>query len=155
MTTDKSGTATDRHGDGGTAVNCDATENRETARDETRLEHHDITRQVIAAFYVVRRELGIGLPETVYANAMAVVLRRAGLEAKREAYVEMIFWGVVVGKGRIDVLVENKVIVEIKVLPKIDDRTRTQTIGYLRASKLHVGMILNFGSDSGFVRVVG
>lgn len=106
----------------------------------------DITREIIAAFYTVKHELGPGFHEHVYANATAVVLRENGLRAEREVPYEVVFHGVAVGTCRADIIVESVVLVEVKVAKTIIPAHREQAWHYLKAAKLQVGMVLNYGA---------
>jgi GxxExxY protein len=123
-------------------------------RDESKLLHHDVTRAIIGAFYHVGDTLGPGFLESVYANATAVVLRHAGLGVQREASYRVIFMGVEVGLFRADLVVEDKVIVETKVARAIDPAHRAQLLNCLRASQKNVGLILNYGGNPGFSRII-
>lgn len=114
----------------------------------------DLTGHIIAAFYVVKRELGPGLPEYVYANAMAVALRERGLHVAREVPFEVVFHGVLVGLTRADLVVKSAVIVEVKVARIIAPGHREQAWHQLQAAKLKVAMVVNFGEHPGTARVV-
>ena len=81
--------------------------------------HRDITGAVIGGLYVVHKELGSGFLEGVYANALTVVLRGAGLLVEREVVFEIVFHGERVGWYRADMIVEKKVLVEVKAAREI------------------------------------
>ena len=104
--------------------------------------------------YAVHSGLGVGFKEAVYANALSVVLRNAGLHVGREVPFEVLFRGVVVECYRADLIVESKVIVETKALHRIDVNALPQVRNYLRASNLNVGLLLNFGSKAEYKRVI-
>ena len=123
-------------------------------RGEERLLHYELTRAILGAFYAVHTKLGAGFLEGVYANALAVMLRKAGMTVEREVPFEMFFEGVSVGRYRADMVVESKVIVEIKASLAIDDRHRAQLCNYLRVSGFDVGLLLNFSHRADFRRVV-
>ena len=113
----------------------------------------ELSKSIIAAFYTVKLELGSGFPEYVYANAMVVALRRLGIRALREVPYEVVFYGVVVGLFRADLVVEDKILVETKVARVIVGAHREQMWHYLHAAKRPVGLILNFGDRAGTARV--
>lgn len=116
--------------------------------------HWELTKRIIAAFYTVKQELGSGFPEYVYANAVSTILREMGLHVLREVPFEVVFHGVIVGICRADLVVEGIVLVETKVARGIAAAHREQLRHYLLASKLNVGLILNFGDNPGTGRVV-
>lgn len=91
--------------------------------------------------------LGSGFLEKVYENAMMVAFRKAGIEAEQQASVKVHFDGEVVGEYYADILVENQIILELKVVSEISNIHRAQLLNYLKATKLRLGMILNFGKQ--------
>ena len=82
--------------------------------------HHDTTGAILGAFYAVQSELGSGFLEAVYANALTVLLRAARLQVDRQALFEVVFHGVTIGMYRADLIVESKIVVEIKAARAID-----------------------------------
>lgn len=117
------------------------------ADERCQLEHADITGKVIGAFYSVYKELGIGFLESVYANAMAVMLREQGLRVDQEFPIQVCFHGTVIGEFRTDLLVKDAVICELKVAETISPKHVAQLLNYLRATRIEVGLILNFGPE--------
>jgi GxxExxY protein len=118
------------------------------------LVHRDVTATVLRAFYSVYSELGFGFLEAVYTNALVILLRQAGLHISREVPLDVRFQGHVVGIYRADLIVESRVIVEIKSNRQIVLHHTRQLLNYLKASKLEVGLLLNFGDRAEFKRVV-
>ena len=125
-----------------------------SASDSRAFPHADITHSIIAAFYEAHSELGEGFLERVYANALSVVLRGAGHRVQREVPFEIVFRGEVIGRYVADLVIDSKVVVEVKAASGIDATHRRQLLNYLRASGLEVGLLLNFGSSAQFKRVV-
>ena len=123
-------------------------------RGEDPLLHRDLTEAIIGAFHAVHSKLGIGFLERVYANALAVMLRKAGFHAAREVPFEVFFEGVSVGFYRADIVVESTIVVETKVARMIVDEHKLQLLNNLKASKLEVGLVLNFARKPEFRRVV-
>lgn len=119
-----------------------------------KLLHSSVTEAIIGGCFAVHSELGSGFLESVYANALAVVLRNAGLTVEREVPYEVFYHGVSVGLYRADLVVESKVVVEVKTARTIDDAHMAQLRNYLRASGLAVGLALSFGAKAQFRRVV-
>ncbi len=106
-----------------------------------------LTRKIIAACYEVHNELGPGFVEKIYLNALKIALRKASIDYFSEKEFAVTFDSEKVGRFRADLLVENKVIVELKSvegsLPKIFE---SQVISYLKAAGLQVGLLVNFGN---------
>lgn len=125
-----------------------------TTRAGLELVHGDLTRQIIGAFYDVYNSLGLGLVEAVYQRALPVALGARGVQCQREVPLTVWFKGVNVGEYRADLVVEGKVIVESKVALKIVPIHEIQLVNYLRASKIAVGLILNFGPQPTFRRLL-
>lgn len=126
---------------------------RDTHADGLLLEH-ELTRQIIGGFYNTYDRMGYGFLEPVYRNSLTHVLTRAGLSVEREALIDVWFDGIRVGHYRADLLVEGKVVVELKAIERLVLANRKQLMNYLRASKLEVGLLLNFGPKAQFERVV-
>ena len=123
---------------------------RMSKRGTDRLLHGRITGAILGAFYAVHSQLGFGFLETVYSNALIVLLRAAGLDVRQEVPFEIIFHGHSIGFYRADLVVESKVVVEIKAGRSIIPAHGAQLLNYLRASSLEVGLLLNFGETASF-----
>ena len=95
----------------------------------------------------VHRQLGFGFLEKVYENALMVVFRREGIQAKQQEPIKVYFQGVEVGHYEADILVEDKIILELKAVDKLIDAHRAQTLNYLKATGLRLAIILNFGKQ--------
>ncbi|MDH5187117.1 MAG: GxxExxY protein [candidate division WOR-3 bacterium] len=112
-----------------------------------------LTAKIIAACYQVHNDLGPGFVERIYLNALKVALKKLGLEYQEEKEFEVLFDKEKIGKFRVDFVIENKVILELKSvegrLPKIFE---SQVISYLKASGLKVGLLVNFGNRSCKIR---
>ena len=120
----------------------------------SQLLHADVTDLILGAFYASHRELGVGFVEPVYANAIAVLLRNAGGRIEREVPFDVQFHGETIGRYRADLIVESKVIVEVKAARLIQPAHCAQLRNYLRATGLRVGLLLNFGSEPTFRRFI-
>lgn len=120
--------------------------------DERGLEHADLTQKIIGVFYEVYNELGQGFLESVYEAAMVKALRDVGLRAERQWPIEVRFRGEVVGEFRADVLIEGRVIVEIKAARALESAHEAQLLNYLRATSIEVGLLTNFGPKPEFRR---
>jgi GxxExxY protein len=104
-----------------------------------------LTGQIGGAFFDVYRELGFGFLEGAYANAFSVELRSRGLHVAREVPIEVVYRGVPVGTYRADMIVEGRVLVEVKAGKAVSEADERQLLNYLKASNCEVGMLLHFG----------
>ena len=112
--------------------------------DETMLD--DVTERIIGGALTVSNGLGTGFIEKVYENALAHELRKAGLAVAQQHGIVVRYDGVVVGAYAADLVVEDVVIVELKATRTVADIHRAQCMNYLRATGLHVCLLLNFGN---------
>ena len=110
-----------------------------------KLLHRDITEAIIGASFAVHRALGYGFLEKVYQRALQVELLRSGHRADLEFPIPVKYRGVIVGEYFADVLVDEKVVVEIKVAPDYNPLDEAQLINELKATGLRIGLLLNFG----------
>ena len=108
--------------------------------------HYDLTRAIIGCAFQVSNELGAGFLESVYEQAMLVALKEDGITAVSQKPIEVTFRGHTVGTFFADLLVENKVIVELKAAKAIGPEHQAQIINYLKATGIEVGLLLNFGN---------
>jgi GxxExxY protein len=116
--------------------------------------HADITEPVIGAFYEVYNALGFGFLEIVYQRAMVVALRKRGLHVELEAPYDVLFDSVQCGHHEADLVVERRVLLELKATYHLTDADRRKVLNYLRASKLEVSPLLHFGPAARFERIV-
>ena len=116
--------------------------------------HGEITQAIIGAFYDSYNALGWGYPESIYANAMPIFLRRRGLHFEREVPLRVTLEGVLLGEFRPDLVVAGKVIVELKACDRLAGAHEAQLISYLKASGYQVGLLLNFGPKPELRRII-
>ena len=109
--------------------------------------HYELTRAIIGCAFEVSNELGSGFLESVYENAMMVSLKEAGISTVSQKPIEVTFRGQTVGTFYADLLVEDKVIVELKATKAIVPEHQAQIINYLNATAIEVGLLLNFGNS--------
>lgn len=114
----------------------------------------ELTGRIIGAFYPVYNDLGFGRHEIVYRNALQVEFSHRGIAWEKEVLYPVHYRGVQVGLYRCDLLVERRVIVEVKATHALIDADRRQALNYLRSADLEVGLILHFGPKPHFERVV-
>jgi len=116
----------------------------------TELKFREITEKIIGASFEVHKFLGNGFQEVIYQRALAYELNRAGLDFAREIEQDIFYKDLKepIGRRRADFVVEGKVMVEIKAIIQLDDVHLAQALNYLKAYKLEVGLLINFGSKS-------
>jgi GxxExxY protein len=114
-----------------------------------------LSRRVIACAIDVRRELGYGFLERVYENAMVVELARGGFAVEQQVPLQVRFRGAIVGDYVADLVVERKLLIEVKAIDRVAQIHTAQVLNYLRATGYSVGLLLNFGpAKLGVDRVV-
>ena len=111
-----------------------------------------LSNQLLKAFFSVYHEHGHGFLEPVYVNALAVELTHMGLEAQREVPVTIWHRGEEVGRYRIDLLLERRILVEVKAHTKLIEADQRQLLNYLKATPCELGFLLNFGPKPCFLR---
>jgi GxxExxY protein len=109
------------------------------------LEHEALTEQIIGAAIEVHRRLGPGFIESIYEAAMMIELRKRGLQARQQVDVPVYYDGLEIGLHRLDLVVEETIIVELKVVKEFDDIHFAITRSYLKAFGKDHGLLLNFG----------
>jgi GxxExxY protein len=107
---------------------------------------NELTEKIIGCAIQVSNTLGVGFLEKVYENALVLELKEANLKIEAQKPIAVLYKGVVVGNFATDILVEAKVIVELKVAKAIEEMHEAQLLNYLKATGLQVGLLLNFGT---------
>jgi GxxExxY protein len=108
--------------------------------------HADLTRKIIGAARRVHRTLGTGFLEKVYENSLALELTDAGLIVAQSAPIEVRYRGQVVGVYEADILVNDLVVLELKAVEQLVTPHEVQLVNYLRATRIEVGLLINFGA---------
>lgn len=116
--------------------------------------HFDITEQIIGAFYDVYNQLGFGFLEKVYENALAIELKERGHNVRQQFGVLVRYRGQIVGEYFADLVIDEKVLVEVKSVRKLLDVHEAQLLNYLKATPYEVGLLLNFGREADVQRRV-
>jgi len=114
------------------------------------LKHKYITEKIIGASFEVHKFMGNGFQELIYQRALAWEFSQAGLSFAREIEQQIFYKELAepIGTRRADFVVEGKVLVEIKAIIELDDVHLAQVLNYLKAYRLEVGLLINFGSKS-------
>lgn len=112
------------------------------------LKYSDITEKIIKAGFKVHTAIGPGFPEIIYQRALRIELGLMELKCENEITKEVYYYEHKVGSRRLDLFVEDKVLVELKAIREMDNYEVNQIINYLKVFKLEVGLLLNFGKAS-------
>lgn len=107
--------------------------------------HKELTEKIIKIFYRVYNRLGYGFLEKVYENAMMIEFRKEGIPAVSQFAIRVFYEDETIGEYYADILVDNKVIVEIKAARRLAKENEAQLLNYLKATNIEVGLLLNFG----------
>jgi GxxExxY protein len=118
------------------------------------LEENQITDIIIGCAHKVSNALGCGYLEKVYENALAHELRKAGLKVEQRYEIDVFYDGIVVGEYVADVLVEDRVLIELKAIQGLDDVHLAQCLNYLKATRRRLCLLINFGKPKVEVRRV-
>ena len=116
--------------------------------------HFDVTSKIINAFYNVNNKLGFGFLEKVYENSLKLELLNMDLEVEQQKNIRVYYNAIEVGDYFADLIVNNLVIVELKAAESLCPEHEAQLINYLRATKIEVGLLLNFGHKAEFRRKI-
>lgn len=107
--------------------------------------HKELSYDVVGCAQRVHTALGPGFPEAVYQNALCHEIEKAGIPFHPQAGFEVSYDGVLCGRFRVDVLVDGKIILELKAVESLCKQHEAQTLAYLRASGVNLAMLMNFG----------
>ncbi len=116
--------------------------------------HKKLTEEIIKIFYRVYNKLGYGFLEKIYENAMMLEFEREGIPAVSQFAIKVVYEDKIIGEYFADILVDNKVIIEIKAAKSIAIENEAQLLNYLKATKIEVGVLFNFGPKADFKRKV-
>ena len=116
--------------------------------------HADVTEAVIKGFYSVYNNLGYGFLEKVYENSLAIELRLLGVTVEQQKGISVYYRDKIVGEYKADMIVNDRVIVELKWAEIINQAHEAQLVNYLKATKYEVGLLLNFGRSATFRRKI-
>jgi GxxExxY protein len=111
------------------------------------MEDESLTRGIIGCAFTVHRTLGPGFLEKVYTNSLAIELRKAGFEVRLQAPIAVLYQDQMVGEYYADLLVADRVIVEVKAGEALNPAHETQLVNYLVATGVDVGLLINFGAS--------
>lgn len=116
-----------------------------TDKEPDKYPEKDLTRQILGASFQVHNTLGCGFLEKVYENALAVELRARKISFEQQLSLQVKYEEVVVGNYQTDLVVDRRVLVELKAVNRMDSVYEAQLLNYLKATGIRVGLLLNFG----------
>lgn len=116
--------------------------------------HEETTELVLKAFYEVYNTLGYGFLEKYYEKAMIVELHALGLSVAQQVPAQIFYKGQWLGDQAPDLVVDGKIVVEIKAMESLTNAHDAQLLNYIRATGMHVGLFLNFGKKPEFRRKI-
>ena len=116
------------------------------------MKYHSITRKIIGCAFLVYNKMGFEFLESVYEKCLTIELNRQGLRIKNQVPIIVYYDAEVVGEFVADILVEDRILVELKSVRRLTTMHELQLVNYLVASKIDVGLLINFGEDKVEVR---
>lgn len=111
------------------------------------MKHSELTGKIIECAYRVHNTLGFGFLETVYHKSLIIELTKSGLNVEKEKPIKVLYQNQIVGDYIADILVEDKVIIELKAVKEIHKSHEAQLVNYLKATGIEVGLLINFGES--------
>jgi len=112
------------------------------------MKHEDLTKKIIGCAMRVHSFLGNGFQEVIYQRALAIEFKHENISFEREHEMPIFYRDVNIGSRRVDFFVEDKIMVELKALVKLEDVHLAQAMNYLEAYKMEIGLLINFGAKS-------
>ena len=110
--------------------------------------YSELTGKIIGCAMKVHRVIGPGFPEIIYMRCLIIELKNSGLSCEAEVERDIYYEGIKVGSRRLDLLVDNKVIVELKAVTEVEPLFYNQIISYLKIFKIEISLLINFGNTS-------
>jgi len=118
------------------------------------LEHEELTERIIQAAIAVHRQLGPGFLESLYEEALSMEFRKRALQFDRQCRLPILYDGIEIGFHRLDLLVEDTIVVELKAVKRIEDIHFQVVRSYLKAARLKHGLLLNFAEQKLLIKRV-
>ena len=112
------------------------------------LKYHEITEKIIGCAMKVHRYFGLGFPEIVYKRALIIELSKIGFKVKQEIEKDIIYDDQLIYKRKLDLIIEDVVLVELKAIKEVSNEDFNQILNYLKVFKMEVGLLINFGASS-------
>ena len=116
--------------------------------------YQDLTKKIISCFYNVYNELGYGFLESVYENSIIKEFKKKNLKVQNQKEIDVYYRNEIVGNFIADIIVDDKIIIEVKAVKELKQIHEVQLVNYLKATKIEVGLLVNFGEKLEFKRKV-
>ena len=107
----------------------------------------ELSYKVMNAVFEVHNQLGPGFTENIYERALIVELEKRNIAYEVQKEIEIVYKGQILGKYRLDLVIERKIVLELKAVTALNDLFKQQVYSYLQASKMKLGILINFGSE--------
>ena len=120
--------------------------------DQMKYKYEDTTRLIIGSFYNVYNTLGPGFLEKVYENTLLIELKAQGLAVDSQYPINVYYKEICVGEYVADIIVEDRIVCEVKAIRKLRPEHEAQLLNYLKATRIKLGLLLNFGPEPKVVR---
>ena len=121
-------------------------------KDYLDFKYKELTEKIIEIFYRVYNKLGYGFLEKIYENAMMIEFKKENISAVSQSAIKVLYEGEIVGEYFADILISDKIILEIKAAKNIAEEHEAQLLNYLKATNIQVGLLLNYGPKPNFKR---
>ena len=115
--------------------------------------YEELSGKILKAYFAVLKNLGTGYLESVYESALCIELDELGVPYVRQKHLNVIYKGQIIGEFVADIVVDNKIVVELKAVSKLVPAHSAQLINYLAITGLPIGLLLNFGEGRDYKRV--
>ena len=115
--------------------------------------YEELSGKILKAYFTVLSTLGTGFLESVYENALCIELDELGVSYERQKHLEVVYKGHIIGEYIADIIVDNKIILELKAVSQLIPAHSAQLINYLTIIHYKVGLLLNFGEGRDYKRV--
>jgi GxxExxY protein len=112
------------------------------------MKHEEVTHKIIGSAMKVHSTLGNGFQEVIYQRALAIEMKKQGLDFEREMEMHIYYDEIKIGTRRVDFFVESDIMVEIKAVIRLEDGHLAQAMNYCQAYNLPIGLLINFGAKS-------
>lgn len=116
--------------------------------ETTHYKHSELTRKIIGCAMKVHTHFGPGFPEAIYKKSLLIELQQHGLSFQAEVDKDIYYAGHWIGKRRLDALVEEKVLLELKAVDDLNNSAVNQILNYLNVFNIEIGLLINFGANS-------
>jgi len=117
--------------------------------------YQELSYKIIGLFYKVHKKLGCGFPEKVYQSALEIELKKENIPFDKEKEFNVIYENQITGRFRLDMIIDGKIVIELKALERLPRVFREQLISYLKATPYELGFLVNFGTPKlEYVRII-